>query len=160
MISLINLTFDHVFKIIISICALIVALSIGYYFVIFIPHKEQVAVEKMQKEQDARIQEEKERETEKAKKEEDRKVQLESCLESAKHVFLEDNVQFCRSANSSAKLLYQNCISNLGPNEPLCQAMEGSGNRPDNCELGGTAGQEVKDRYAKAKNSCHSNFGT
>jgi len=147
-----NLTFDQGFKIIIATALLLVSVSVSYYFVIYIPQQERL---EMEEERRAKQEIEEKERIEKADSEE----KLAICLSTAERNFANNRAQFCRDANAQLELFIQKCVLDLGANDPLCKLMEKEGNRPDNCALGGTDGQKVKDRYAKAKNNCYSNFG-
>ena len=89
---------DRAFKITTIIAVLIIAFSIFYYLVIFLPQKEQTKLEleerlraEVQKAEEARRQEEEE-------EKKLNKILLEACIESAYDTYIEDWNKNCRTS--------------------------------------------------------------
>lgn len=68
---------------------IIVALSLGYYLVIFLPKKEATRIEQQKQEQELRAQQEKEKIEREDKMKLENKAKLDECLEEAQAHYLE-----------------------------------------------------------------------
>jgi len=145
------------FRLVLAISALIASLAVAYYFVIFLPSKEQARqVELLKGQQAQELKEQKAKEEEKLKIAENKSLR-EACLTQAQTTFNKETAAFCRDASSTWSIEYMknDCGTENAIDERLCQVIAAEIQAIDeDCQLGGTNGEEVKKKYAIAKDSC------
>ena len=88
---------DKAVKISIMAGALIVALSVAYYLVVFLPRKETMRIEQQKKEQEAGDRQEKEKIKRENEAKLENKAKLDECLEKAREDYLERWKKQCAS---------------------------------------------------------------
>jgi hypothetical protein len=164
---------DNWFKLTIAACILVVALSIGYYFFVFVPQREQNIVNRQQEEQVAK----KAAAQEAAQKEKTNQSLLNFCLQAAEAGYTADwkancedvariNQNYINSCKQLNQKFYNECITgDIGKYDPTwCNryldnsSCNTSVDYSANCSLPNARATALNDQLKDAKDECYKRF--
>lgn len=136
---------------IILICAvLLVAFSVFYYFVIFLPQKDKAQLEQQQKEQLAKEEKEKEAQRQAITN----KLLLESCLNNADESYRADWAMACKINAQEITEGIQRCMIGGYLSKSDCEGIWGKPNDSPDCSLPGATADRLEERWQQSKDNC------
>ncbi|MDY0015965.1 MAG: zinc ribbon domain-containing protein [Bacteroidales bacterium] len=148
---------DKIIKGSLAISFMIIALSVAYYFVIFIPHKENQIIEQQKIAQQLKEQKEEE---EKNKAEEEKKnkaTMLNVCLSLAQDNYSAVWASNCKSNASKISTGIANCReSSLSDSD--CRSIWGNPDSSSDCSLPLDLAKSIEDSLNKRKDECFKKY--
>lgn len=148
-----NMSLDKFTKIILIFSVLLVAFSAFYYFVIFLPQKEEAKIE-LEKEQQAQKQQEQKKEELERKKQQ---LLLDACLKDAYETYTADWTNACKLQAKRITEGIQSCISGY-LTESDCKKIWGEPDDSPDCSLPADTADTLEKRLQQNKDECFKKY--
>jgi len=151
---------EHWFKMICSIAIVLIALSVGYYFIFVLPafNKEKLDIEKAKQEEEAK-KNEREEEAKKAEKASavmesaTKKINLSNCLNKAEENYSSNWAKACETNSEIMKDLFDKCKGGILDDGKFCEKTYDFEYKPD-CALPSAKADKVNEYLKNDKDEC------
>lgn len=140
-----------------AVSFIIIALSVAYYFVIFVPHKENKILEQQKIAQQLKEQKEEEEEKQEEEEKKNKATMLNICLSLAQDNYNAVWASNCKSNASKISTGLASCReSSLSDSD--CRSIWGSPNAKPDCSLPLDLAKSIEDSLNKQKDECFKKY--
>lgn len=141
----------------IAISFILIASSIFYYLVVYIPHQNYIKQQQQIEKEKQQAEKEKQQAEKKVEKKQECKDSLDTCLNAAYEDYKNEWASACKLHAETVKNGYQSCIK-MGNSPNFCFSLWGKPNPSPDCLLSGKQADSFYQAYKDEKEGCYKDY--